>query len=46
MDRNEIDKCGNTPLTLAVKMSYIDGITVLCDLFACPKLRSLPNCNS
>lgn len=44
-DKNELDACGNTPLSLAVKLGYIDTIKVLCDLFTCPKLKSLPNCN-
>lgn len=43
-DKNELDACGHTPLVLAVKLGYIDTIKVLCDLFACPKLKSLHSC--
>jgi len=43
--KNEIDPCGHTPLMLAVKLGYLDSVKVLCDLFACPKLRSYPSCN-
>lgn len=44
--RNELDSCGNTPLLLAVKLGYVDVVKVLCDLFTCPKLKSLSNCKS
>lgn len=40
-EKNEIDPRGHTPLILAVKLGRIDTIKVLCDLFACPKLKSL-----
>ena len=43
-NKNELDCCGNTPLVLAVKLGCIDAVKVLCDLFTCPKLKSLPNC--
>jgi hypothetical protein len=39
-ERNELDSCGNTPLSLAVKLGFIDAVKVLCDLFTCPKLKS------
>ena len=45
VNKNELDSCGNTPLTLAVKLSYVDAVKVLSDLFTCPKLKSLSNCN-
>lgn len=40
-EKNEIDPCGHTPLILAVKLGKIDTIKVLCDLYCCPKLKSL-----
>lgn len=40
-EKNEIDSCGHTPLILAIKLGHIDTIKVLCDLFTCPKLKSL-----
>jgi len=43
-EKNEMDSCGNTPLILAVKLGYVDAIKVLCDLFTCPKLKSMSNC--
>jgi ankyrin repeat protein len=45
VNKNEIDCCGNTPLTLAVKLGYIDAVKVLSDLFTCPKLKPFQNCN-
>lgn len=45
-EKNEIDICGHTPLILAVKLLHVDTIKVLCDLFTCPKLKSLHNCKS
>ena len=39
-EKNELDPCGNTPLILAVKMSNVDVVKVLCDLFTCPKMKS------
>jgi hypothetical protein len=44
VNKNEIDLCGNSPLTLAVKLGFIDAVKVLSDLFTCPKLKALPNC--
>lgn len=43
-EKNELDSCGNTPLVLAVKLGHIDCIKILCDLYSCPKLKSLSNC--
>ena len=43
-EKNELDPCGNTPLMLAVKLSNIDAVKVLCDLFTCPKMKSFQNC--
>ena len=43
-NKNELDMCGNSPLTLAVKLGYVDAVKVLSDLFTCPKLKALPNC--
>lgn len=39
-EKNELDPCGNTPLILAVKLGNVDAVKVLCDLFACPKMKS------
>lgn len=38
-----MDPCGNTPLTLAVKLGNIDAVKILSDMFTCPKLRPLPD---
>lgn len=45
-EKNELDQAGNTPLILAVKLGYVDAIKVLCDLFTCPKMKSIHNCKS
>ena len=37
VNKNQLDPCGNTPLTLAVKLGYVDAVRVLSDLFTCPK---------
>jgi hypothetical protein len=41
-NKNKLDPCGNTPLTLAVKLGYDDVIKILSDLLTCPKMKSLP----
>ena len=45
VNKNELDCCGNSPLTLAVKLANMDAIKVLSDLFTCPKLKAIPSCN-
>ena len=41
-DKNEIDRCGNTPLALAIKMKNFDAVKVLTDLYCSSKLNPLP----
>ena len=41
-DKNEIDMCGNTPLSLAIKLKNIDAVKVLTDLYCSSKLNPLP----
>lgn len=40
-DKNELDSCGNTPLTLAIKQRNLDAVKILTDLFCSAKLNPI-----
>lgn len=42
-DKNEVDLCGNTALTLAVKLKNADIVQILTDLYCSAKLSPFTN---
>lgn len=42
VDKNEIDPCGNSALTLAIRLRNIDAVKILTDLYCSAKLNPFP----